>query len=347
MNTQFTEIRLALPSKGTLEASTMAFLEACGLRVDRSNPRQYTASMPVVPGLVVLYQRATDIVEKVRDGSVAMGITGYDIVAEMREEGDPIIMLHPDLGYGRCELSIAVPDAWIDVISIDDLADVALLMREKGKTLRVATKFTNLTRDFFQRKGLTHYSIVQAEGAIEASPSIGYADIIVDLVSSGMTLRDNRLKRIIGGRIVKSQACLIGNRQVLRQNPTALSATQTILEFIDGYLMARRYCSVFANIYAASAEEAAQRVLAQPDVGSLKGPTIAEVYTATAGEQKCFSIHVTIEEDTLYKAVQQLRGAGCVSVTVLPVNYVFQDTSPSYQQLLGRLRRSDELEESL
>ncbi len=344
MNTSPDEIRLALPSKGTLEASTMEFLEACGLRVDRNNPRQYTATMPAAPGLVVLYQRATDIVEKVREGSVAMGITGYDIVAELSEEGDSIIMLHPDLGYGRCDLAVAVPDSWIDVISIDDLADVALLMREKGKTLRVATKFVNLTRDFLQSKGISHYSIVQAEGAIEASPSIGYADVIVDLVASGMTLRDNRLKRIIGGTILKSQACLIGNRRVLRQNPAALSAAQVILEFIDGYLMARRYCSVFANIYASSAEEAARRVLAQPDVKGLKGPTIAEVHTASLSGQRCFAVHVTIEESKLYQAVQQLRQAGCVSLTVLPVNYVFQETSPSYQQLLGRLRRTAEAE---
>jgi len=107
--------------------------------------------------------------------------------------------------------------------------------------------------------------------------------------------------------------------------------------------MARRYCSVFANIYAASAEEAARRVLAQPDVGGLKGPTISEVHTAASGGQRCFAVHVTIQEDKLYQAVQQLRQAGCVSITVSPVNYVFQEVSPSYQQLLGRLRRGDEI----
>ncbi len=91
-----------------------------------------------------------------------MGITGYDIVAELQEKGDPIVMLHPDLGYGRCELAVAVPDSWIDVISIDDLADVALLMREKGKTLRVATKFANLTRDFSSVQG--HRSLLDRAG---------------------------------------------------------------------------------------------------------------------------------------------------------------------------------------
>ena len=155
MNANKTELSLALPSKGTLEISTMSFLEACGLRVDKSSPRQYTASMPALPGLEVLFQRAADIVDKVKNGSVALGITGYDIVAEVKEEGDPLIILHPALGYGKCELSVAVPDSWIDVSSIDDLADVALLMREKGKMLRVATKFTNLTREFFHRKSLS------------------------------------------------------------------------------------------------------------------------------------------------------------------------------------------------
>ena len=347
MNANKTEIRLALPSKGTIEPSTMSFLEACGLRVDKSSPRQYTASMPAVPGLEVLFQRAADIVDKVKNGSVALGITGYDIVAEVKEEGDPLIILHPALGYGKCELSVAVPDSWIDVLSIDDLADVALLMREKGKTLRVATKFTNLTREFFHRQGISFYSIVQAEGAIEASPSIGYADIIVDLVSSGMTLRDNRLRRIVGGSIITSQACLVGNRQVLKDSPDALRAAQTVLEFIDGYLAACNYCSIFANIYADSAEDAARCVLARPDVMGLRGPTISEVYTSSVPDQKCFAVHVTIQKDTLYRAVHQLRQAGCVSITVLPVNYLFAETSPSYRRLLNRLRHADEEEDEI
>jgi ATP phosphoribosyltransferase len=339
------EVRFALPSKGSLEAGTMSFLADCGLRVDKVNPRQYTARLPAVPGVVVLFQRAVDILEKIKDGGVALGITGYDIVAEMKEEGDPIMLLHPALGYGKCELVVAVPDSWIDVLSMDDLADVALILREKGKALRVGTKFPNLTRDFFQRHGISYYSIVSSEGAIEAGPSIGYADVIVDLTSSGTTLRDNRLKRITGGDVLLSQACLVGNRQALQNNPAALSAAQTILEFVDGYMAARAYCSVFANIYADSAEDAAQRVLAQPDVTGLRGPTISEVYTRSATGQRYFAVHVTIEERSLYRAVHQLRKAGCVSITVLPVDYVFADTSPSYQRLLNRLRRGEEDDE--
>jgi ATP phosphoribosyltransferase len=336
------EVRLALPSKGSLESGTMTFLAACGLRVDKVNPRQYTAHMSAVPGVVVLFQRAVDILEKVKDGGVAMGITGYDIVAEMKEEGDSVMLLHSALGYGKCELVVAVPDSWIDVLTMDDLADVALTLREKGKALRVGTKFPNLTREFFQRHGISYYAIVSSEGAIEAGPSIGYADVIVDLTSSGTTLRDNRLKRIAGGDVLSSQACLIGNRRVLHDNPAALSAAQTILEFVDGYLAARSYCSVFANIYADSAEDAAQRVLAQPDVTGLRGPTISEVYTRSAAGQRYFAVHVTIDERNLYQAVHQLRKAGCVSITVLPVNYVFADSSPSYQHVLNRLRRGDE-----
>lgn len=337
-----TEVRIALPSKGTLETPTLSFLQACGLHVDKINPRQYTASMPAIPGAVVLFQRAADIIEKVREGSASLGITGYDIVAEMKEEGDPIVVLHPKLGYGQCRLVIAVPDSWIDVLSMDDLADVALIMREKGKTLRVGTKFPNLARDFFQRKGIIHYTIIGSEGAIEAGPSIGYADIIVDLTSSGSTLRDNRLKQVIGGEVLQSQACLIGNRQALQHDPAVLDAAQLMLELIDGYLAARGYCSVFANIYADSAAEAAQRVLAEPGVSGLKGPTVSEVYTHAVMGTRCFAVHVTIQKDRIYQAVHQLRKAGCVSITVMPVNYVFADTSPSYQRLLRKLRRGEE-----
>ena len=142
-------LRLAIASKGW-EDDTLRFLGQCGLRVDRSNPRQYRASMrglPTGPAEVV-FQRATDIFDEVNGGSVDLGITGYDIVAEHRAEEDEIVVVHGELGFRRCSLVVAVPEGWVDVTSVSDLAEVAVELRSAGRELRVATKYPNLTRQF-------------------------------------------------------------------------------------------------------------------------------------------------------------------------------------------------------
>src|ERR671926_849768 len=220
-------LRLALPSKGW-EDDTLRFLGQCGLRVDRSNPRQYRARMrglPTGPAEVV-FQRAPDIFEEVNAGSVDLGITGYDIVAEHRSEEDEIIVVHGELGFRRCALVLAVPEGWVDVTSVSDLAEVATELRSNGRELRVATKYANLTRQFLFDRGITYFTLVEVSGAIEAAPALETADVICDITSSGVTLRENRLKTIAGGTVLDSQACLIGNRRLLVREPAKLEATR-------------------------------------------------------------------------------------------------------------------------
>ena len=132
-------LRIALPSKGW-EDDTLRFLGNCGLRVDRSNPRQYRARMRGLPtGLAeVVFQRATDIFEEVNAGTVDLGLTGYDIVAEHRSEEDQIVVVHGELGFRRCALVVAVPEGWVDVTSVSDLAEVAVELRSTGREMRVA-----------------------------------------------------------------------------------------------------------------------------------------------------------------------------------------------------------------
>src|SRR5215211_1467820 len=140
-------LRLALPSKG-MEESTLTFLRSCGLPVDRSNPRQYRATIRALDGAEVLFQRAGDIFSKVDEGSADLGITGFDIVSEHRYEDDSVLILHPELGFGQCALVLAVPDGWIDVESVADLAEISADVRARGRDLRVATKYVNLSRQF-------------------------------------------------------------------------------------------------------------------------------------------------------------------------------------------------------
>src|SRR5437016_3690503 len=129
-------VTIALPSKGAIAEPTLDFLKSCDLRVVQTNPRQYTATVPALPHVDVLFQRVTDIVYKVADGTVDLGITGLDVVQEIA--GDDVIILKENLKYGGCQLVVDVPEAWIDVDTMADVADIALDFREhKRRNLRV------------------------------------------------------------------------------------------------------------------------------------------------------------------------------------------------------------------
>ena len=332
-------LRLALPSKAW-EDDTLRFLGQCGLRIDRSNPRQYRARMhglPTGPAEVV-FQRATDIFEEVNGGTVDLGITGYDIVAEHRAEEDDIVVVHAELGFRRCALVVAVPEGWVDVSSVSDLAEIAVELRSAGRELRVATKYANLTRQFLYDRGITYFALIEVSGAIEAAPALETADIICDLTSSGVTLRENRLKPISGGTVVESQACLIGNRRTLMADASRLEATRGLLELIEAFLRSRRQVSITANIRGESAEAVARRVTASGVVGGLRGPTVARVFPKDAVEEgEWFALTVIVAEDVLLPAVESLRRAGASEITATQVRYVFEHRSWTFEALKRQL----------
>jgi ATP phosphoribosyltransferase len=334
---------MALPSKG-MEEQTLEFLSACGLRVNRTNPRQYRATIPAVPGVEVLFQRANDIFSKVDDGSVDLGITGYDIVREHQREDDNVVMLQTELGYGACALVLAVPEGWIDVGAIADVAEISAELRAHGRDLRVATKYPNLTRQFLFDHGINYFTLAESSGALEAAPSLGAADVICDLVSSGVTLRENRLKRVAGGTILDSQACLIGNRPALRDCDEKLQITRHILELIEAQLRSRGFFSLTGNIRGDSAEAVARRVTSHPDVAGMRGPTISKVYPKMgAAEEGWFAATVVVQSTLLLRAVDALRRAGASEVSVAPLRYVFESKSWSFEALRRQLAgRADE-----
>ena len=331
-------LRLALPSKG-MEEQTLELLQACGLRVNRPNPRQYRATIPALPGVEVLFQRANDIFPKVEEGSVDLGITGFDIVREHQREDSGVVMLQPELGYGICALVLAVPEGWIDVSSVIDIAEISAELRSQARELRVATKYPNLTRQFLLDHGINYFSLVESSGAIEAAPALNAADVICDLVSSGVTLRENRLKRVTGGTILDSQACLIGNRSALRDCEEKLQIARHILEFIEAQMRSREFYSLTANIRGESAEAVARRVTSHTDVAGLRGPTISKVYSKMGGEESWFAATVVVQSTLLLRAVDALRRAGASEVTVGPLRYVFESKSWSFEALRRQLDR--------
>jgi ATP phosphoribosyltransferase len=336
-------VTLALPSKGAIAEPTLDFLRSCDLRVLQMNPRQYMATVPALPHVDVLFQRVADIVYKVMDGTVDMGITGLDIVHEIAGNtlGDEVLILHENLRYGGCQLLVAVPEAWIDVDTMADLVDISLDFREhKHRNLRVATKFTNLARQFLHQHGVHHFTLVEAEGAIEAAPMLGYGDIIVDLSATGTTLRENHLKPLGDGVLLESNACLIGNLRRLRDCPPVRDTARSMLEVIDSALHGRSYYQLVANIRGMSAENVAHAVAASAITRGLQGPTVAPIYAANTPESddgQWYSATIIVPSAHLIDAVAHLRSIGGTQTIVTPVRYVFMEQSPSYQRLVDLL----------
>ncbi len=330
------EIRLALPSKGRMEKETLAFLKDCGLSVDKVNPRQYIAAIPAIPLLEVWFQRSADVVRKVRDGDVELGIVGFDMVAEYRGVEDKVVVIHDGLGYSHCHLSVGVPEEWAEVNSVADLAALAAA-RSPNRPLRVVSKYRRQTVAFLQGRGIEPYHVLYADGALEAAPQMGSADFIVDLVSSGVTLRQNRLKQIAGGQLLHSQAVFIGNRAALVERPEVLAVTRELLERFEAHLRAAGHLTIIANVRGRSPEAVAQKVFEQPDLGGLQGPTISPVYLREKTTTDWYAISVVVKRSRLYQAIEQVRAIGGSGVLVLPVTYIFEEEPVRWLKLLEKL----------
>lgn len=327
-------IRLSLPSKGRLSEDAIAFLKECGFSIYKPNPRQYEASLPALPGVSVLFQRPADIVLSVRNGSVDFGITGLDMLAEHGGPNGAILPIHTALGFGSCTLNVIVPEAWT---TVSMMADLTQIQAEMGRPLRVATKFPNAAAPFFAQHGLADVTFIEAEGTLEIAPTIGYADLITDLVSSGQTLRDNRLKLLTDGQILASQACLIANRAALQENPAALAIARQLLELIEAYLRAQNNVSIFANMRGESPAAIATRIFAQKTIGGLNGPTISNIIRKDA-EPNWYALHIVVHRDELFAAINELRAIGGSGVVVAPVTYIFEEEPPRYKAMLDALK---------
>ncbi|PWA35955.1 ATP phosphoribosyltransferase, catalytic domain-containing protein [Artemisia annua] len=211
------EIRLGLPSKGRMAADTLDLLKDCQLSVRQLNPRQYVADIPQLSNVEVWFQRPKDIVRKLVSGDLDLGIVGLDTLSEYGQGNEDLILVHDALAYGDCRLSLAIPKYGIfeKINSVKELAQMPQWTAEKP--LRVATGFTYLGPKFLKENGLEHVDFSTADGALEAAPAMGIADAIVDLVSSGTTLKENNLKEIEGGVILESQAVLVASKKSLLQ----------------------------------------------------------------------------------------------------------------------------------
>lgn len=340
------DIRLALPSKGILQSGALEFLEACGLKVYRPNPRQYAATLPALPGITVIFQRPGDIVVSVRQGSVDFGITGLDVLAEKGAGNDhtsdqsAILILHEALGFGPCTLSLAVPEA-SSVHTVQDLAHLAQALGQEGRALRVATRFPQVTGRYLDKHSIQPYRLIDVEGTLEIAPAIGYADLIADLVSTGTTLRDNHLRPLDDAPILRSQACLIANRQALRRRSEVLDVARQLLEYIEAHLRAAGSYLVTANVRGDSPEAIANRMFNHTSITGLQGPTISRVVAPQSlqTETNWFAVNIVVQKERLFQAIAELRTIGGSGVIVSPLTYIFEEEPERYQRMLAELDR--------
>ncbi|MDE2749751.1 MAG: ATP phosphoribosyltransferase [Chloroflexota bacterium] len=331
---------IALPSKGQLGDAADNFLGRAGLQIYKPNRRQYTASIPSLPLSEVVYQRPRDILSKVEEGRADIGITGLDIVLEHSEHSAEVMVIDR-LGFGKCELLLAAPDSWIDVTSIADLADLSLRFSERGDQLRIATKYNNLVKSFLYRQGISHFLLVHAEGALEAAPRMGYADMIADLSETGTTLRENHLRPLDGGRIIASEAVLIGSRRTLRQSPAKQETLREMLELVEAHRRARQYVSLRANIAGESVSDVQRRILANPALSGSKGPGVVAVASPPGAARRWFETNLLVRSHLIHKTMQHLRALGGTDIIVTRPNYVFDEKSATFDRF-ERLLRSGE-----
>ncbi len=314
------KIRISLPSKGCLGEKSKELLAKVGFRVYSPNPRQYKATILRFPEMEVIFQRPGDIVHSVRDGSVDFGITGRDIFLEKQDDNGQILELHTSLGYAHCTLNVITPQSWSEIGSVSDLGK---MMNELGRPLKIASKFPNLTRKFFEKRDDLNFDLIAAEGALEIAPTVGYADLIVDIVSTGTTLRDNHLKMLEGGELLKSRACLIANKSRLKENEAVQEIAVQLLEVLSAYLRAADKLAIFANIRGDSPEDIATKIFSQKVIGGLQGPTISQVITRE--REDWYAVHLIVDKSELHDAVKEIRAVGGSGVVVSDVNYIFEE----------------------
>jgi ATP phosphoribosyltransferase len=316
---------VAIPSKGRLQENAAAFFARAGLAVTQGRgARDYRGGFAGLDGVEVAFVSASEITQQLAAGAAHLGVTGEDLVRETVPAADEKLVLLAPLGFGHAHVVVAVPQAWIDVRTMADLEDVASAFRaSRGGRMRVATKYVNLTRRFFAERGVGDYRIVESLGATEGAPAAGQAELIVDITTSGATLRANELKPLDDGIILRSEANLVASL-VADWSDSQRASARTILARIAAEEEARTSRQVrFAPARAREsvlAETASLFEASAPFGLAAEGPLVLLCPAAKAAH-----------------LAERLLAEGCDCVTVSALDYVFRASNELYARLEARL----------
>ena len=279
---------MAVPNKGRLNERAVELLLKSGLDLGEGWGRRLYVNV-LNQDIEIMFVRAQDIPGFVAGGAIDIGITGMDQLAESGADAECLL----DLDFGHCRLSVAVPEA-SGIKSVKDIKDGC----------RVATSFPNLTKKFFASKK-KKIEIVNVSGAAEIMPYMGVSDVIVDLVSSGSTLKTNRLVAIED--ILESQAIIIGNKRSVKSKKDAVSG---IVRSIESVIVAENKKYLMADIPKAKLAEV------QKLFPGVAGPTVMNI----AGRDDMVAMHVVIDKKDVYDSVNTLKRMGAKGILTLPID---------------------------
>ena len=318
---------VAVPSKGRLHENAQAFFARAGLTLlQPRGARDYRGAIAGFDGVEIAYLSAAEITQQLSQGAAHLGITGEDLVREMIPQSDERVILIAGLGFGFANVVVAVPQAWIDVRTMADLDDVATAFRLKHeRKMRLATKYANLTRDFFAAHGIVDYRIVESSGATEGAPAAGTAEMIVDITTTGATLLANGLKTIEDGVILRSQANLVAaraaawsemHREIARRLLDRVAAQKRAEAFTE---VRSRFAGLNDRLLATAKDKFGV-------VSPFGGPTSSGMLT----------LHCPPAQ--LYALGSFLRTHGADTVSVASLDYVLDRENPLFARLEAFLR---------
>jgi len=212
-------INIGIPSKGRLRKDVLRIFNKKKLKlISERGERDLIGSIKNTSNVKILYLHAREIIQRLGDGSLDIGFSGFDLLKESQINIQKKINVVKKYEFGKANLVVAIPDPWIDVQTVADLEEIAFEFRDKKKKrLRVATKYPNLTKEFLFSKGVTQFQLVESLGATEAYPFIGSANLITDISSTGETIKSNNLRILKDGEILKSQACIFTSKKNLNK----------------------------------------------------------------------------------------------------------------------------------
>jgi ATP phosphoribosyltransferase len=281
-------LRIAIPNKGRLADQTLTLFEKAGLKPESRVDRALVANLG--SEFQALFVRAQDIAEFVADGAADLGVTGADLVAESGQSVQELL----DLEYGRCRLVVAVREE-----------SRATDPRELDPGTRVATSFPKVTQSFFEELGVS-VQVAPLTGAAEIAPHLGVANVIVDLVSTGSTLRVNGLREI--GTILHSTARLIASQESV-QDPDTGKIIEELVTGLESVIRARAKRYLMANVPRAKLEEVKEII------PGLSGPTIVEIQNGDGW----VAAHSVVDSDQIYRTIVRLKALGAEGILVTPI----------------------------
>ena len=204
-------LNIGIPSKGRLRKDVLNIFKKNKLNlISERGERDLLGSIKQFKNIKILYLHAREIIERLGDGSLDIGFSGFDLLKESEINTQKKINVLKRYDFGKATLVVAIPDPWIDVQTVADLEEIAFEFKDKKKKrLRVATKYPNLTREFLFSKGVTQFKLIDSLGATEAYPFTGSSEIITDITSTGETLKANNLRILKDGEILRSEACMM------------------------------------------------------------------------------------------------------------------------------------------